>query len=292
MITINTVAECNRYFSQCTWHPLAGMADISATGKCDLLQMGLYAVLCEEHPCAPCFGRKECDFSDGRMLFISPGQRINLACWNRYAQGTNRLLCFHPDLLQDTLPAVHLDDYSFFRYRQNEALHLSCRELEVAKSCMAGIAGELQWGVDEFSRSLLAGRIGLLLNYGRRFYKRQFITRHEAHECVLRRTDELLDSYLLSGKAPEHGLPTAEYFARMQVFSPAYFDDLLRHETGQSAKEYVQARQFGMACEQLLHTAKSVSCIARELGYSSLQQFCCLFKRLKGCAPDDYRLLN
>ena len=217
---------------------------------------------------------------------------VNMDFWCGSRRRGCLLLCFHSTLIHDTQLERHFADYSFFNYRRNEALHLSCREKSIIKSCMDGISEELGWCVDEYSRTILVNRIELLLNYSRRFYKRQLITRHEENKRILAQTEEALDNYFLSGQVLQRGMPAAGYFARMHGLSESYFEDLLRHETGKSTEEYVHLRRFAIACELLKRTDKSISDIARELGYASSHRFCFMFKKMSGCTPGSYRMPN
>lgn len=292
MQKIDTIAECNHYFSKTTSHPLVCITDLADVECHDLLQMEFYSVLLDGKPCGNCSGWKECDFSDGMLTFIAPGQMVNMDFWCGSRRRGCLLLCFHRTLIHDTQLERHFADYSFFNYRRNEALHLSCREKSIIKSCMDGISEELGWCVDEYSRTILVNRIELLLNYSRRFYKRQFITRHEENKRILAQTEEVLDNYFLSGQVLQRCMPAAGYFARMHGLSESYFEDLLRHETGKSTEEYVRLRRFAIACELLRRTDKSISDIARELGYASSHRFCFMFKKMSGCTPGSYRMPN
>lgn len=292
LIKIDTIAECNKYFSRKTLHPLICLIDLSETKMCALLKPAFYAVLLNGVSCCSCCGWREYDFSSGTLTFISPDRTLNIDLFRRDENKPCFLLCFLPKLIHGTALNGYFSDYTFFHYRQNEALHLSCNEEEIIKTCMEDIRKELQWCVDEYSQLLLANRLELLLNYSSRFYKRQFITRHDGNKNILVQTDKLLDDYFFSGNAQYKGLPTADYFARMQGFSSAYFEDMLRHETGKDTKEYVLDRQLVIACGQLLRTDKSIAEIAVNLGYSSSRNFCNLFKQVMGYTPTDYRVLN
>ena len=292
IVKLDTITECNEYFSEETLHPLVSLIDLSGHDKHILLKPGFYAVLLNGMSCCQYCGWKDYDFSEGILTFVSPYQSLNIDLPGGGCDKKSFLLCFSPDLIRSTVLNEHFDDYTFFCYRQNEALHLSCCEKEIIKTCMDGISKELHWYVDEYSQALLASRIDLLLICAARFYKRQFITRHNENEEILFRTNQLLDNYFFSGIALQKGLPSADYFARMLGLSPAYFEDLLRYEAGKNTKEYVQGRQFDIACEQLLRTDKSIADIAKNLGYSSYRNFCILFKRLVGYSPNSYRTLN
>lgn len=60
---------------------------------------------------------------------------------------------------------------------------------------MDEIGEELHWGVDEYCYTILAGRIRLLLDYASRFYRRQFILRHNENQEMLERTDRELEIF-------------------------------------------------------------------------------------------------
>ena len=171
------------------------------------------------------------------------------------------------------------------------------------KKCMESVPEELHRGMDEFSMALISNKLGELLNYGARFYKRQFITRHEYSREVVATADKMLANWFFSGMAREKGLPGAVWFARMLNLSAAYFDDLMKHETGKSTEDYVEFKRLDLAREQLLRTDKSVTEIAGGLGYPSAQYFSCLFKKITGyfsclfkkitgLAPGEYRTAN
>ena len=289
---IDTITQCNRFFSEKTLHPLISLVMLSDENCQNLLQMGFYSVLLKEHAMQyRCLcGWRECDFSNGTLMFLPPLQTLNCTSAEKKVKGS--LLCFHPDLIRGTSLEDQMDDYTFFHYRHSEALHLSYRELSVLKECMDGIREELCWGIDEFSRVLISNKIEQLLNYGARFYKRQFITRHEYSREVVATADKMLANWFFSGMAREKGLPGAVWFARMLNLSAAYFDDLLKHETGKSTEDYVELKRLDLAREQLLRTDKSVTEIAGGLGYPSAQYFSCLFKKITGLAPGEYRTAN
>ena len=135
--------------------------------------------------------------------------------WRESGKREGKLLCFHPSLIAGSPLEERFGDYTFFRYRQNEALHVSERERDVIKRCMDSISEELHYGVDEYSRILLINKIELLLNICARYYRRQFITRHEADMEMVDETDRLLREYFMNGQVSRKGLPGAEYLSRM-----------------------------------------------------------------------------
>src|SRR6185437_3857519 len=135
-------------------------------------------------------------------------------------------LVFHPDLIHGTLLGRHIQDYTFFSYQSNEALHLSERERKIVLDSFSKIQYELEHSIDKHSKRLIVSNIELFLDYCIRFYDRQFITRDNVHKGILERLENLLNEYFLSNKPKENGLPSVAYCARELNLSPNYFGDL------------------------------------------------------------------
>ncbi len=79
------------------------------------------------------------------------------------------------------------------------------------------------------------------------------------------------------------------YFADQICLSPGYFGDLVRRETGVSAKEYLSQRVLEKAKEMLLAPEMSVAQMSEYLGYEYSQHFVRFFKRQTGMTPSVYR---
>jgi AraC-like DNA-binding protein len=139
---------------------------------------------------------------------------------------------------------------------------------------------------------LISANIELLLNYCERFYDRQFISRDHVNKGVLASFEELLNQYFLSDKPQTLGLPSVAYFAEQLHFSANYFGDLIKKETGQSVKEYIQNKLIDVAKDRVFDGDKSVNQIAYELGFKYPQHFTRLFKQRVGNTPLAYRNLN
>lgn len=155
---------------------------------------------------------------------------------------------------------------------------------------MCNIGDELQHAIDCHSKTLISRYIELLLDYCSRFYERQFITRNEANKVILNKTDILLDEYIQSGGLENSVLPSAEYCSNFLHLSPHYFNDLLLFETGKNIYEYFQQKRLETAKKMLLDKNNTVSIVANKLGYSNVQYFSRLFKKVTGIAPHEYRL--
>lgn len=117
-------------------------------------------------------------------------------------------LYFSPELLRGTQLGRHIKDNIFFSYAVNEALHLSERERNTIIDCFKKIDEEINYGGDSHSNTIIASAIELFLNYCLRFYDRQFITRKKVDKDLLISFEELIDGYVVSGKAQEYGTPS------------------------------------------------------------------------------------
>jgi AraC-like DNA-binding protein len=137
---------------------------------------------------------------------------------------------------------LHIQDYSFFEYNSNEALHLSERERKIVLDCLSKIEYELERSIDKHSKRLIVSNIELLLNYCVRFYDRQFVTRDNVHKGILERFENLLNEYFLTDKPQTVGLPSVAYCANELNLSASYFGDLVKKETGKTAQEYIQMK--------------------------------------------------
>jgi AraC-like DNA-binding protein len=199
---------------------------------------------------------------------------------------------FHPDLIHGTSLGKHIQEYTFFSYQSNEALHLSEQERKIVLDCFSKIEYELERAIDKHSRKLIVSNIEMLLNYCVRFYDRQFITRDNVHKGVLEKFEDLLHEYFQSEKPQTIGLPSVAWCAGELNLSANYFGDLVKKETGKTAQEYIQSKVIDVAKEKIFDPGKSVSEVAYELGFKYPQHFTRLFKQKTGHTPIEYRSLN
>ncbi|MGN0051352.1 MAG: helix-turn-helix domain-containing protein, partial [Prevotella sp.] len=150
------------------------------------------------------------------------------------------------------------------------------------------IEQELHRAIDKHTRELIVSNIELLLNYCLRFYDRQFITREEINHSVVKKFIELLDDYI-STKALRDGLPTVAYFADKCCLSNGYFGNLVRVETGRTAKDIISDHLLAHAKQLLNDEALTVTMISNRLGFEYPQHFVRFFKSHIGKTPSAYR---
>jgi len=290
-----TINEYNAFNKNETLHPLVSIVDLSKADprQGSRMYFGFYTIFLKDVKCGDLiYGRHTYDYQEGTLVFLAPGQVAGINSYGETYQPKGFALVFHPDLVHGTSLGKHIQDYTFFGYQSNEALHLSERERTIVLDCFSKIEYELQHAVDKHSKRLIVSNIELFLNYCVRFYDRQFITRDKAHSGMLERFEKLLNEYFDTEKPQSSGLPSVSYCANELNISANYFGDLVKKETGKSAQEYIQDKLIGIAKERIFDINKSIGEIAYELGFKYPQHFTRLFKQKTGMAPNEYRRQN
>ncbi len=295
IVKLESVAAYNAMRGVETLHPLITVIDLAKAKPmaAKTFNFGLYAIYLKELKCGELkYGRHQYDYQEGTLVFIAPGQVMGVQPNVKTFEPKGWALLFHPELIKGTALGKHIEDYSFFSYDVNEALHLSEKERQIIVDCFGKIEYELGQRIDKHSKTLIASNIELFLNYCTRFYDRQFITRDNAHKSVLEKFEALLNQYFTSSQPQTEGLPTVAWCASALHLSPNYFGDLIKKETGKSAQEYIHAKLLDVAKQRIFNRDKSISEVAYELGFKYPQHFNRLFKQRTGLTPNDYRMLN
>lgn len=294
ILKLDTITQYNALRGVETLHPLVTVVDMSKAKptKSMRINFGFYCVFLKEVKCGDLkYGCNYYDYQEGTLVFVAPGQVVGVNS-PEVIKPKGWALLFHPDLIRGTALGHNIKDYTFFSYEVYEALHLSEKERQIIIDCLHKIDYELQQSIDKHSKTLIANNIELLLNYCRRFYDRQFITRSNVNKDILVRFEKLLDDFFKSDLTQTIGLPTVKYCADKLHLSANYFGDLIKKETGKTAQEHIQLRLIDIAKERIFDTSKSVSEIAYELGFKHSQHFSRMFKNETGYTPNEYRLLN
>ena len=290
-VFINTVQDFNDYQGVETLHPLVSVVHVENTEhiKECVMHYGLYAIYLKENKgCKLSYGRTPYDFDEMTVTSFAPGQVVNVAPNPDVPFAKFTALVFHPNLLNRTALGRQISRYEFFGYSSTEALHLSAQEVEVFQGVLTMIEQELHRAIDKHTRELIVSNIELLLNYSLRFYDRQFITREEINHSVVKKFIELLDDYI-STKALRDGLPTVAYFADKCCLSNGYFGNLVRVETGRTAKDIISDHLLAHAKQLLNDEELTVTMISNRLGFEYPQHFVRFFKSHTGKTPSAYR---
>lgn len=233
------------------------------------------------------YGCGRYDYRQGTLLCVAPGQiggkedngnRVSITGW---------ALLFHPDLLHGTPLEKEIKGYSFFDYRVNEALHMTDEEHDILVSLIRQIQDELHKKRDEFQDAILVEYIGLILNFCRRFYNRQFITRKLENSDILAKFEHLLRDYYEEKLQLTLGIPTVQYCADKLCMSSNYFGDMVKRMTGDTASDYIRQYIIQRAKNELA-TGEGIAQVAYELGFEYSQHLSRMFKKQVGITPSEY----
>jgi len=233
------------------------------------------------------YGQQHYDYDKGVLSFTAPNQVQYLDLKTMDCENTGYLLIFHEDFLLKHSLANTISSYGFFSYAVNEALHLSEDEENDLLEILNKIDKECQ-RIDQHTQEIILSQIELLLNYSKRFYERQFITRKSGSHQLLTKFESFLNDYF-EKESSEKGLLTVHQIAEAMNLSPNYLSDLLRVHTGQNTQQHIHEKLISKAKEKLSTTELSVSEIAYELGFEHPQSFSTLFKKKTSMSPLEFR---
>ncbi len=242
------------------------------------------------------YGRNSYDFQEGTMIFIGPGQVANFShaaqFMDKDTASDGWTILFHPDLIRKSTLGEMIHKYSFFEYDTNEALHLSEKERIFINTLVDTIEEELQQNIDRHSQELIIQNLETILKYSSRYYDRQFYTRTNFNKDLVSQFNQYLHSYFESEELVDKGIPTLDQCGDAFSMSGPYLSDLLRTETGKSAKEHIYAQLIERSKTVLLNSSEPVSQIAYQFGFEYPQNFSKLFKSKTGLSPTEYRNIN
>jgi len=293
-IIFNSISELHRALGlPKPLHPLISLVDYSnITVETNELKKGMlfnfYKISYKKNFSGKVkYGQSHYDFDEGGLSFISPNQVIT-ALEGEADYGGYTLL-IHPDFISSYLLGKSIKNYGFFSYAVNEALYLSDKEKQVITSLFKSIEMELDSAIDQISQDVLVSQVELLLNYSKRYYNRQFITRKTASSELLVRFETLLNDFFDNDKPITNGLPAVDNLAGTLNVSAHYLSDMLRTLTGQNTQQHIHAKLIDKAKELLSATELSVAEIAYQLGFEHPQSFNRLFKTKTKISPLDFR---
>jgi len=237
------------------------------------------------------YGRNTYDFEEGTVLFSAPGQVfcitgepiIDLKGWTIFV---------HPDLLSKSNLRQNIQQYRFFSYGVNEALHISDKEKTILTEFAHNIENEVAQNLDRHSQELIIHNLESILKYSKRFYDRQFLTRTNANKDIISKFEQYLFTYFDEHSLEFKGIPSAKQCGEALQISGHYLSDLLKTETGKTLKEHIDLKLIDKAKQLLLNTSISVKSLAYHLGFEYPQYFSRFFKNKTGMTPSEYRNTN
>jgi AraC-like DNA-binding protein len=237
--------------------------------------------------CVTCVFDDESEEHASRLYFIRPGQ------YGRYSSGVmpkcrGWILSFHPSLLQGTLLANRMSEYTFFSESLPMPLYLDEEQTRLVDNCMRSLRAEQYHEIDHYSKRILASGIAVLLSQCMRFSYKQIGNASIRNSDIVRRVDILLNDHFSS---PTHDkvLPTVAWCADKLQLSPNYFGDLMRKHGGIAAQEHIHRRIVEEIKTYLERDKCSIGHIADKLGFKHPHHLSRLFRKAEGCTPMEYR---
>jgi AraC-like DNA-binding protein len=298
IIRINTIHDLHEFLGHAKEkHPLVSLIDMSvmklspSMGEVRFVP-GFYTIFYKDKVPSRLnikYGREYYDFQEGTVIFIAPEQAVTFDSAEEDDQAEGWGLFFHPDLIRKSALGKKIREYTFFGYETSEALHLSEEERKNITEIAERIEREYTMNLDVYSNDVIISGIELLLNYCKRYYGRQFITRENRNKDKVGEFEEIIAEYFDSKETLTLGLPSVKYLADQMNLSPNYLSDLLRKETGKGTLDHIHYHVIEKAKTLLLSSDLTVQEIAYELGFEHPQSFTKIFKLKTGYTPSGYR---
>ncbi len=238
------------------------------------------------------YGKNTYDYQEGTLVFIGPGQVATFERPSKENQEEGWAVLFHPDLIRKSELGKSIENYSFFHYQTTEALHLSLKEKQLLNTVVENIEQEIKQNLDKHSQNLIIQHLETILKYSFRFYDRQFYTRTNLNKDLISRFEQFLHAYFASDQLAKKGIPTVIECGKELHISGPYLSDLLKVETGKSAKDHIYGHLINLAKTKLLNTPLSIHEIATDLGFEYPQHFSKLFRSKTGLSPTEFRNIN
>lgn len=154
------------------------------------------------------------------------------------------------------------------------------------------IKTEYNQNLDKHSQDLIIANIEMILKYCKRYYDRQFYTRTNLNKDLLSQFEQIMQDYYRSNNASELGVLSVKYCATKMSMSSNYFGDLIKLETGRTARSIIQDYIIERAKTKIIGTYQSISEIAYSFGFEHPQGFTKLFKAKTGISPSQFRSDN
>lgn len=291
ILRVNNTGDYSSYHGQTDRHPLISVIDYGKVSpiRHSLNRYSVYGIFLHDEAAVDLsYGCGRYDYKESALICVAPGQvggkedngeRVNLTGW---------ALLFHPDLLHGTTLEKEINNYSFFEYRINEALHMSREEKDTIVRLIKEIDKEIANTPDDLHNHIIVGYIDVLLRFCQRFYNRQFLTRKLENNDVLARFQSVLAEYFKAGLQENKGLPSIQYIADKLCMSPNYLGDLIKRATGESSGFHIRAYAVQEA-KNALGAGLSVSETAYKLGFDYPQHLSRFFKKQTGMTPSEYQ---
>ena len=113
ILRIDTVSQHDAFYRKENLHPLVSVIDFTGTTPdvyASRMNFGFYAVYLKDVQCGDIkYGRHTYDYQDRTLVFVAPGQVIQVDI-NKDYKPQGYALFFHPDLIRGTSLGRHIND--------------------------------------------------------------------------------------------------------------------------------------------------------------------------------------
>lgn len=154
-VEIHSISDAHKQFGyNKPNHPLISLLDFTKI-KPEVVEsdafyrMSFYSISCKRFEGVFRYGKSYYDFNEGTLMFTAPHQVVNANHDNEMEEGWG--LFFHPDIINGTALGKKINEYSFFNYEANEALHISEDEKMILKDCVEKIRKEYTQNIDKYT---------------------------------------------------------------------------------------------------------------------------------------------
>ena len=234
------------------------------------------------------YGMRKLQVSDGSIIAVEPGQIGGLEDYGERISLCGWVLLWSPELLHGSVLERQIDRYQFFSYFFDGSLRMEPDEWLCITQLVAQMRQELQTHEDSPSlRSVLQAYLHLILEYCNRIYLRQLSEENRGETDLLKRFQNLLQTYFRENRQLSQGLPTVAWCASQLAYSPRYFGDIVHKVTGGTAIKYIHNYIINRA-KSLLMQGHNISETSRLLGFDFPHHFTRLFKRITGLTPSEF----
>ena len=291
ILKVETPNDYARFVDAPVLHPLVSIIhyDELAPFRHSLNNYGVYGLFIQrQFPFNLSYGMRKLQVSDGSIIAVEPGQIGGLEDNGEHISLCGWVLLWSPELLHGSVLERQIDRYQFFSYFFDGSLRMEPDEWLCITQLVAQMRQELQTHEDSPSlRSVLLAYLHLILEYCNRIYLRQLSEENRGETDLLKRFQNLLQTYFRENRQLSQGLPTVAWCASQLAYSPRYFGDIVHKVTGGTAIGYIHNYIINRA-KSLLMQGHNISETSRLLGFDFPHHFTRLFKRITGLTPSEF----
>ena len=289
LLYFNTANDYAKDIGAPIYHPHVSVIHYDEMGKIrhTLNQFNVYGIFVQKNfPDALTYGVGNYATNEEALLAYAPGQIGGKADDGTVDQYYGWVLLFDPEFIYGTEFERNLNKYSYFSYNSNEALKLNAEEIAIIDRLMSDIRRELIEN-QVYTNKIVQDYILLLADFCNRFYERQVTKETENKSDILARFQQVLLNYYNEGKQYKDGIPSVKYCASELFMSPSYFGDVIRKSLGKSPLQYIR-RFIIERSKSLIASGKTMTEVAKNIGFEYPQHFTRIFKKETGMLPSKY----